>query len=50
MSAAKGKGEGGAMEFNRAALGPLFTPWEFPKAHRRRAERESQGPKIVQRP
>ena len=37
------------VEINRSALEPLFLPWEFPNAHRRRAEKEGQRPKIVQR-
>ena len=49
MSEAKGKAEDGAMEFNRAALEPLFMPWEFPNAHRRRADKDGAPPKIVRR-
>jgi len=42
------KGNSGSV-FNAAALEPLFMPWEFPKAHRQRAERDGESPKIVQR-
>ena len=49
MSAAKNEAEGSAMEFNRAALEPLFMPWEFPNAHRRRADKDGQPPKTAQR-
>jgi len=36
-------------QFNKAALEPLFMPWEFPKSHRQRADKEGQPPKVVQR-
>ena len=49
MRTAKGKSEGAAMVFNRAALEPLFMPWEFPNAHRQRAEKDGEPPKIAQR-
>lgn len=29
-------------QFNKAALEPLFMPWEFPKAHRQRADKEGR--------
>ena len=35
--------------FNKAALEPLFMPWEFPNAHRARAEKEGEPPKVVDR-
>jgi len=35
--------------FNTAALEPLFMPWEFPNAHRQRAESPNAPPKIVKR-
>lgn len=34
---------------NPTALEPLFMPWEFPNAHRERAEREGGPAKIVNR-
>jgi len=49
MKTAKGQSQSGALEFNSAALEPLFMPWEFPKAHRQRADRDGQPPKIVDR-
>ena len=39
----------GGVVFNPAALEPLFMPWEFPNAHRQRAERDGEPPKIVKR-
>jgi type III restriction enzyme len=36
-------------DLKKSALEPLFMPWEFPKAHRTRAERDGEAPKIVQR-
>ncbi len=36
-------------QFNKGALEPLFMPWEFPKAHRQRADKDGQPPKVVQR-
>ena len=35
--------------FNISALEPLFMPWEFPNAHRQRADVAGQPAKIVQR-
>jgi len=32
---------------NTDALGPLFTPWEEPNAHRVRAEKEGDPAKVV---
>jgi type III restriction enzyme len=49
MNAADGKPESAGMEFNKAALEPLFMPWEAPKAHRQRAAKDGEPPKIVQR-
>lgn len=49
MKKTKGEGENERLEFNIAALEPLFMPWEFPKAHRQRADRDGQPPKIVDR-
>jgi len=34
---------------NRAALEPLFMPWEFPNAHRERVEKETGVAKVVNR-
>ena len=36
------------IQVNPAALEPLFMPWEFPCAHRQRAEVEGEPAKIVQ--
>jgi len=49
MTARRANAEDSTLEFNPSALEPLFMPWEFPNAHRRRAERDGQPPKIVQR-
>ena len=36
-------------EIKKAALEPLFMPWEFPNAHRQRADRDGDAPKIINR-
>ena len=36
-----------SIRVNVAALEPLFMPWEFPNAHRQRAERDGEPPKII---
>jgi len=49
MKKTEGQSESEGLKFNSAALEPLFMPWEFPKAHRQRADRDGQPPKIIER-